>query len=55
MFERRAPRSLLAVESAVGVDVKQGNTTREFPEALLTALTEAYQEAVGNRRDNQPS
>jgi hypothetical protein len=55
VFERRAPRSLPAVETALGVRVKQGNTAREFPDALLTALTEAYQEAVGRNRDGQPA
>jgi hypothetical protein len=30
-------------------------TTHEIPDALLNALTEAYQEAVGRHRDVQPS
>ena len=53
VFERRAPRSLPAVETALGAEVKQGNATHEFPDALLTALTDAYQEAVGRHRDGQ--
>jgi hypothetical protein len=55
VFERRAPRSLLAVEAALGAGVRQGNTTHEFPDTLLDALTEAYREAVGGNRDGQPS
>jgi hypothetical protein len=54
VFERRAPRSLSAVEAALGTEVRQGNATHEFPDALLTALTEAYQEAVGRHREGQP-
>ena len=47
VFERRAPRSLAAVEAAMGTEVRQGNTTRQIPDSLLAALTEAYREAVG--------
>jgi len=46
VFERRAPRSIPAVEAAMGAEVRQGNTAREIPDSLLAALTEAYQEAV---------
>jgi hypothetical protein len=50
VFERRAPRSIPAVEAAMGAEVKQGNTTREVPDSLLAALTAAYQEAAGSQR-----
>jgi hypothetical protein len=50
VFERRAPRSLPAVEASMGAEVRQGNTTREIPDTLLTALTDAYREAVGSHR-----
>ena len=50
VFERRAPRSIPAVEAAMGAEVRQGNTAREIPDSLLAALTEAYQEAVGGHR-----
>lgn len=49
-----APRSLPTVETALGAEVRHGNTIHEFPDALLAALTEAYQEAVGRHRDGQP-
>jgi hypothetical protein len=55
VFDRRAPRSLPAVEAALGAGVKQGNTTREFPDSLLDALAKAYQEAAGSHRDGEPS
>jgi hypothetical protein len=55
VFERCAPGALPAVEAALGVGVRQGNTTREFPDALLNALTQAYQEAAGSQRDSKPS
>jgi hypothetical protein len=54
VFDRRAPRSLSAVEVALGAKVRQGKTTREFPDSLLDALTEAYHEAVGSHRDGEP-
>jgi hypothetical protein len=44
VLERRAPRSLPAVEAALGTQVRQGNTTHDIPDALLT---EAYQKAAG--------
>jgi hypothetical protein len=46
VFERRAPRSITAVEAAMGQELRQGNTIREISDSLLTALTDAYQEAV---------
>jgi hypothetical protein len=55
VFERRAPRSLSAVEAALGARVKQGNATHEFTDTLLTALTRAYEEAVGRHRGSEPS
>lgn len=48
VFERRAPRALDRVAALVGpVEVRQGNTIREFSPELLQALTEAYREANG--------
>jgi hypothetical protein len=38
------------VEAAIGQELRQGNTIREIPDSLLTALTGAYHEAVGVRR-----
>jgi hypothetical protein len=55
VFERRAPGALSAVEAALGVEVRQGNTTREFSDALLNALTKAYQEAARSQRESKPS
>jgi hypothetical protein len=46
VFERRAPRSIPAVEAALGTELKQGNSTREFTEPLLEALTLAYRETA---------
>ena len=47
VFERRAPRSLPAVEAEVGeAGVQQGNVVREVSDELLSALTAAYEEAA---------
>jgi hypothetical protein len=47
VFERRAPRSLAAVEAAIGdLGVPRGSTVREVSEELLAALTAAYEEAA---------
>jgi len=46
VFERRAPQSIAAVETALGAELKQGNATREVTDELLAALTKAYREAV---------
>jgi hypothetical protein len=47
VFERRASRSLPAVEAAVGESgVRQGNVVYEVSEQLLAALTAAYEEAA---------
>jgi len=46
VFERRAPKSIYAVEAALGNELKQGNSTRVFTEPLLEALTVAHQETV---------
>jgi TIR domain len=47
VFERRAPRSLAAVEAAIGdLGVRQGSTVREASGELLAALTAAYEEAA---------
>lgn len=48
VFERRAPRSIPAVEAALGTELKQGNATHQFAQPLLQALTQAYREAVSN-------
>lgn len=50
VFERRAPRSITAVEAALGTELRQGNSTHQFAEPLLEALTQAYREAVSNQR-----
>jgi TIR domain len=47
VFERRAPRSLAAVEAAMGnLGVRRGSTVREASDELLAALTAAYEEAA---------
>jgi hypothetical protein len=47
VFERRAPRTLIAVEAAIGEPgVRQGNIVYEVSDELLAALTAAYQEAA---------
>jgi hypothetical protein len=48
VFERRAPKSIPAVEAALGTKMTQGNATRAFTEELLAALTDAYREAHAN-------
>jgi hypothetical protein len=48
VFERRAPHSISAVQAVLGTELKQGNSTREFPEPLLDALDRAYREAASN-------
>ena len=48
VFERRAPRSIEAVEQALGAKIGQGNTVASAPPELLSALTAAYREATGN-------
>jgi hypothetical protein len=46
-LERRAPRSLPAVEAATGEPgVRQGNVVYQVSEQLLAALTAAYEEAA---------
>jgi hypothetical protein len=47
VYEGRAPHSIPAVEAALGTELKQGNSAREFTEPLLEALTLAYREAKG--------
>jgi hypothetical protein len=46
VFERRAPRSLAAVEAAIGEPLRQGNVVYEVSDQLLAALTAAYEEAA---------
>lgn len=46
VFERRAPRSLPAVEAATGEPVRQGNIVYQVSDQLLAALTAAYEEAA---------
>jgi len=53
VFERRAPKSISAVEAALGTELKQGNSTREFAQPLLDALTLAHREAAGNHHADQ--
>jgi hypothetical protein len=50
VFERRAPHSIPAVEAELGTELKQGNSTREFAQPLLDALTLAYRETAGSLR-----
>ncbi len=50
VFERRAARSLPAVEAALGAEIRQGNWTPDIPDTLLHAVTGAYREASGNLR-----
>lgn len=47
VFERRAPSSIAAVETAAGTELRRGNWTPDISDELLDALTGAYQEAVG--------
>ena len=49
VFERCAPRSTALVEAELGSELKQGNSTHEFPEPLIEALTQAYQEAAARK------
>ena len=53
VFERRAPKSISAVEAVLGTELKQGNSTREFAQPLLDALTLAHREAAGNHHADQ--
>jgi hypothetical protein len=46
VFERRAPHSISPVQDALGADLKQGNSTNDFPQSLLDALSQAYREAT---------
>jgi hypothetical protein len=56
VFERRAPRSLPAVERLAGeVGVGQGNVTYDVSDDLLAALTDAYREAALGQLASQPS
>lgn len=50
VFERNSSGSTQAVESHAGIEIRQGNTTRDVSDDLLAALTQAYREAV--RRPN---
>ena len=53
VFERCAPQSTALVEAELGSELKQGNSTHEFPEPLIDALTQAYQEAAARKADEQ--
>jgi len=46
VFDRRAPHSIAAVEAAAKTEIRQGNTTRDITEQLLSTLTDAYREAA---------
>jgi hypothetical protein len=48
VFERRAPEAIPAVEAALATKITHGNSTRDFTEELLTALTDAYRQAHAN-------
>jgi len=45
VFEKRAPNSILRVEAELAKTLGSGNTTRNFSDEMLNALTEAYREA----------
>jgi hypothetical protein len=48
VFERRAPKSLLAVDAHLSPQkIGQGNVTRTMDDQLLKLLTDAYREAAG--------
>ncbi len=48
MFERKAPKSLPTVaEHIQPLEVRQGNSHREFDDELLALLRQAYEEAAG--------
>jgi len=49
VFERRAPSSIEHVESLIGTQIGNGNTIRDFRDAVLDALTDAYREAAGSQ------
>jgi hypothetical protein len=46
VFERRAPKSISRVETAIGTRIGSGNSVRVFDDEVLSALTEAYREAA---------
>lgn len=46
VFERRAPKSIEAVETAAGLKISHGNVGNEVTPALLEALKSAYREAT---------
>jgi hypothetical protein len=49
VFERRAPQSIPLIQHVLGAELKQGNSTNEFPQPLLEALSQAYREATGKQ------
>lgn len=53
VFERRAPHSIPAVEAAIGAELRQGNSTRDFTQELLSALTRAYREAATDNENGE--
>jgi|ERR1039457_298388 hypothetical protein len=53
VFDRCAPQSTALVEAELGAELKQGNSTHEFPEPLIEALTQAYREAAARRADEE--
>lgn len=51
VFERRAPESIAPVEAIIApATIGQGNTIRDIPDELLSALEKAYEEAAGETR-----
>jgi hypothetical protein len=49
VFERRAPRALPRLEALIAPDrVGRGTNTRNFTDAVLAALTDAYREAAAD-------
>lgn len=55
VFDRRAPQSIPSVQDALGAELRQGNATHSFPEALLDAVTHAYREAAGRTAPASPA
>jgi hypothetical protein len=55
VFERRAPRTIPAIEAVIGVEIGKGNAIRDIPESLLDLLTRAYREANGSTAIPSPA
>ena len=49
VFDRRAPEAKKRVEELIGAPVRQGTAVRSLDDALVAALTAAYEEAATGR------